>query len=83
MMHFGNFGGMGFGGFGFGFIAMILFWGIIIAIGIYFGKKLLDMNTKKSSDDSPEEILKKRYVRGEIGREQYEKMLREIREFSH
>ena len=79
MMHFGNFGGMGFGGFGFGSILMILFWGIIIAIGIYFGKKLLEMNTKTSSGDTPEEILKKRYVRGEIGKEQYEEMLKEIR----
>lgn len=81
MMHFGNFGGMGFGGFGFFF--MILVWGVIIAIGIYFGKKLLDLNKKTSAVDSSEEILRKRHVRGEIGKEQYEEMLREIREVSH
>lgn len=33
----------------------------------------------RTSDESPEAILKRRYARGEIGKEQYESMLQELR----
>jgi putative membrane protein len=60
--------GMGFG-MGFGVIIMLLFWGAIIWLVI----SLINTGTKKS-EETPESaltILKKRYARGEITREQY------------
>ncbi len=68
-------GMMGFG-MGFGAIIMVLFWGAIIWLVI----SLINAGTKKS-EETPESaltILKKRYVRGEITREQYLEMETEL-----
>ncbi len=35
---------------------------------------------KNDSGDSPQDILKARYAKGEIGREEFERMKKEIRE---
>ncbi len=59
---------MGFG-MGFGFIIMVLFWGAIIWLVI----SLINAGTQKS-EETPESaltILKKRYARGEVTKEQY------------
>lgn len=69
---------------GFGFILIIFFWAIVILGAIWFGKLLLDRNDNVSgifssrNDSSPREILKKRYARGEITREEFETMKKEI-----
>lgn len=68
-------GMMGFG-MGFGAIIMLLFWGAIIWLVI----SLVNANTKKS-EETPESaltILKKRYARSEITREQYLEMKTEL-----
>ncbi|MFZ2411652.1 MAG: SHOCT domain-containing protein [Candidatus Methanoperedens sp.] len=67
------FGGgmMGFG-MGFGAIIMVLFWGAIIWVVI----SLINAGTKKP-EETPESaltILKKRYAKGEITREQFLEM---------
>lgn len=59
---------------------MWLFWlAALVVIGalVY----LVARSTKKPepSRESPEEILKERYARGEIDREEYEGMLRDLR----
>ncbi len=61
-------GMMGFG-MGFGAIIMVLFWGAIIWLVI----SLINAGTKKSEETSESAlaILKTRYARGEITREQY------------
>jgi len=65
----------GFWGGGF----MMIFWLIIIIAGIAILVKWL---TEKSSSSTKEEsaldILKKRYVRGAINKEQFERMKKEI-----
>ena len=68
-------GMMGFG-MGFGAIIMVLFWGAIIWLVI----SLINAGTKKSEEtpESPLAILKKRYARGEITREQYLEMEKEL-----
>ena len=71
------FGGgmMGFG-MGFGVIIMVLFWGAIIWLVI----SLINAGTKKS-EETPESaltILEKRYARGEVTREQYLEMEKEL-----
>lgn len=69
--------GFGFGyGMGFGLILMILFWGAIIWLVI----SLINAGTKKSEETSESAlaILKKRYARGEVTREQYLEMEKEL-----
>jgi len=59
-------------------ILMFLFWAVVI----YFVFKLLTRNDfigKVASGKSPEEILKERYAKGEITKEQYEEMLHDLR----
>ena len=70
-------GMMGFG-MGFGAIIMVLFWGAIIWLVI----SLINAGTKKSEEtpESPLDILKKRYARGEITRELYLEMEKELKE---
>ena len=68
-------GMMGFG-MGFGVIIMVLFWGAIIWLVI----SLINAGTKKS-EETPESaltILKKRYAKGEVTREQYLEMEKEL-----
>lgn len=68
-------GMMGFG-MGFGVIIMALFWGAIIWLII----SLINAGTKKSEEtaESALTILKKRYAKGEITREQYLDMEKEL-----
>ena len=71
--------GMGWG-FGFGGLAMILFWVVIIAAvfilvrGFFGGSSRNDKPDGKSALD----ILKERYARGEIGREEFEQKKRDL-----
>lgn len=64
----GHMGYYGWGGMGFG---MLLFWGLLIA-----GVVLLVKNTWGNSGQNREktalDLLKERYARGEIGREEFE-----------
>ncbi len=72
MMHwFGNYGTT----MGFGWVFMILFWGMIIFITLSLWKKN-DYGKKETAD----EILKKRYARGEISKEEFERMKKDISE---
>ncbi|HMB44957.1 MAG TPA: hypothetical protein VKL21_03955 [Candidatus Methanoperedens sp.] len=72
-------GMMGFGMgsvMGFGAIIMVLFWGAIIWLVI----SLINAGTKKSEETSESAltILKKRYVSGEVTKEQYLEMETEL-----
>lgn len=75
--HMGS--GMGWG-FGFGGFYMILFWAVIIAVvvvlvkWIFRGSARTDMPSSKSALD----VLKERYARGEIGREEFEQKKRDL-----
>ena len=78
MMHwFGNYGsGMshGFGGF-----FMILFWVLIILLIFYFGKQIAGSSRESSTDMSAEDILKKRYAKGEISKEEFDRTMEDIK----
>lgn len=60
--------GMFFGG---GF--MWIFWIVLIAVLVFVIKLVMDSQSggKTSKEDSPLEILKRRYARGEIDEETY------------
>lgn len=71
-------------GFSFGgFLLMILFWIILIALGIWL-VKILFFNEEAQTKNKPphqlnaREILDQRYAKGEISREQYEIMKRDL-----
>lgn len=76
MMHWGNFGGMGYGGFG--WIIMILFWAFVILGMVYLLKQIFSNKEVTSRTESAENILKKRYAAGEIATEEYYERLRVI-----
>ncbi len=68
---------MGFGGFG-----MILFW-IIVIVGIVLlvqalGGSNLQLPTQSKGEQSAREILDQRYARGELDREEYESMKKDL-----
>ena len=69
----GGYGMMGFG-MGFGFIFMLLFWGLIIWLIITL------INAGQSGKDEPDllAILKIRYASGEITKKQYKEMNKEL-----
>ncbi len=62
-----HYGGMGFG--------MLLFWGVIIvALIVLFRGSCGNRKTEKSALD----ILKERYARGEMGRDEFEQIKRDL-----
>ena len=72
----GGYGMMGFG-MGFGFIFMLLFWGLIIWLIISLINA--DQSNKNDGSDSLT-ILKKRYAQGKITKKEFESMKKELEE---
>jgi putative membrane protein len=69
-MHWGGDFGMGLGGSG---IFMILFWVLIILGVVYFIKMLLGGgSTEEKKSESAQEVLEKRFARGEMSKEEFE-----------
>ncbi len=74
--------GWGYGTGWFGMIIMAAFW-IAIIVGIVFLIRWLVISTRTggqgaSSVDSPLEILKRRYARGEINKEEFEEKKKDL-----
>lgn len=69
---------------GIGLIWMLLFWVGLIVLAVWFIGLLFPTAKKQIADDntslSAEEILKARYARGELTREEYQEMLRTIQQ---
>jgi putative membrane protein len=76
---------MGFG-FGFGLLGlllMVLFWGGLILLAVLLVRALFRGNrgsftAASGHTETPREILDQRYARGEITREQYELMKKDL-----
>lgn len=71
--------GMGFGWFG--FLMMAIFWIFIIAAALWFFSNLFPQNRQKDSGDVLETavtILKNRYARGEISKDEFETMRHDL-----
>ncbi|HET7909971.1 MAG TPA: SHOCT domain-containing protein [Nitrospira sp.] len=63
---------MMWGAWGFGMmLMMILFWGLVI-VGIVMGIRWLMREGQERRSDSALEILRQRYARGEINKEEFE-----------
>jgi len=91
----GRFSHMGFNSFWGGGGFMMIFWVIILAAVIYFIVQRSNENNYKSQDynrnhyndqqisdhyrDSAEETARQRYAKGEISKEEFEEIIRNLR----
>ncbi len=75
-------GGYGYGGYGMGFVGwlfMLLFWGLIIVGLVLLVRWLWDHGRPATgSGDAPIEILKRRYARGEITKEEFDRVKQDL-----
>ncbi len=69
----GGYGMMGFG-MGYGFIFMLLFWGVLIWLIV----TLINATPSGKKEENPLSILKNRYASGEITKKQYEEIKKEL-----
>ncbi len=73
---------MGWGMWGFGWIFMLLFWGLVIAALIFLIKWLAGLRRSHPSSakphDSALEILRQRYARGEIDKEEFDQKKKDL-----
>jgi putative membrane protein len=82
MMGWGSWGG--YGGYGMGIVGslfMLLFWGLIIVGLVLVVRRLWDhgrSSAGEGSGDSPLDILKRRYARGEISKEDYDRIKQDL-----
>jgi len=69
-----NMGWYGGWGMGFGWIFMILFWGVVILGIAALAKWLMASSVSGTAPPGKRalELLKERYARGEIGKEEFE-----------
>jgi putative membrane protein len=70
--------GMGYGFFG--WLMIFLFWVLVIAAVVLGVRWFIDQGKLKGSsvEETPLDILKKRYSSGEIDKEEFETMRREL-----
>lgn len=72
--------GWGYGMGWWGGIAMFLFW-IAVIVAIVFAARWIGSEGRKGGQGPPEtpmDVLKKRYARGEISKEEYERIKKDI-----
>jgi len=82
MMQWGMMWGPGWGpGYGlFGWLMMLLFWTLIIVGAVLVIRWLIDQakSPRVGSEETAVDILKRRYANGEITKDQFETMKREL-----
>lgn len=83
LLQYGGYSGMGYGMMGggwwfIGWIFMILFWVAVILAIIWLYRQVRG-EEKAPAAETPQDILKRRYASGEITKEEYSEMKKEIR----
>jgi putative membrane protein len=63
-----------------GWVMMVVFWGLVIVGIVALSRALGDRGkpTQESHTETPSEILRRRYAAGEITKEQFEEMKRNV-----
>jgi len=82
-MWFGHMDGFGWQGMLIGGVVMLLFWGGLITAIIWVARGAFSHSAGSTSSQvgvSARELLDQRYARGEITREQYQEMKRDLAE---
>jgi putative membrane protein len=74
MMHWGDYGW----GMGFGWLFMIIFWALVILGVVYIFKMISERSRLAEKGETALDILKKRYAKGEISKEEFEKMKNDL-----
>jgi putative membrane protein len=72
MMQWGNWGNYGWG-MGFGWIFIVLFWALVIFGIVYIVQAILRRGGRSGPEETPIDVLKKRYAKGEITKEEFER----------
>lgn len=62
----------------FGVILMVIFWGGIIWLIVWGVRKVMMRRPEEGSRHTPLDIVKERYARGEITREQFEQIKKDL-----
>ncbi len=62
----------------FGMIWMVIFWGGIIALIVWGVRRLTEHRGPEPTGRTPLDIAKERYARGEITKEQFEQVKRDL-----
>ena len=65
-------------GMGFGWVFMIFFW-VLVIFGIVYFIRFFMIGAKETSGDTALDILKKRYAKGEITKEEFEKIKNDLK----
>lgn len=74
--------GWGYGNYAMGWLGpmtMLLFWGVIIGGIVFLVRGFTRPGNDGGKGDTALDILKKRYARGELDREEFEKMRKDLR----
>jgi putative membrane protein len=78
MMRWGEYGwGMGFG-WGLGWLFFVLLWVLAILGVVNLIRFMAGRGSRGSSAETPLDILKRRYAKGEISKEEFERMKEDI-----
>ena len=78
-MMWGGMDGMGWGWIGLGMVHMLLFW-VLVIMGIVVLARWLAGGPRGEGSVRAIDVLKTRYAKGEITKEQFEQMKRDIGE---
>lgn len=72
--------GWGYGWGGVGAVLMVIFWAVVIVAVVALIRWLWGAGgrSKTGSEEAPFEILKRRYARGEINKEEFEQKKRDL-----
>lgn len=77
MMHWGGDFGMGMGIFG--MVFMLLIWILVIVLLIYLIQAIMNKGGSAKEVETAEEVLKKRFDRGEMSIEEFEEAMAVLR----
>lgn len=66
-------------GYGFSFFFMMLFWlAVIVAVAVFIKWALMQNGSSEKGAQTPLDIVKDRYARGEINRKEFEEKKRDL-----